>query len=73
MLIPLGPRTSGSRSSLGSRSILPESSVSIAAGQPALLASYQPSQQNTSDGKLTEKMLLDVFRRAQKLVGLHSE
>ncbi|HLK67479.1 MAG TPA: uracil-DNA glycosylase [Bryobacteraceae bacterium] len=35
-------------------------------GHPVLISSYHPSQQNTSTGKLTEKMLRDVFRRARQ-------
>jgi uracil-DNA glycosylase family 4 len=37
-------------------------------GQPALVSSYHPSQQNTSTGKLTDKMLTDVFRRARRII-----
>jgi uracil-DNA glycosylase family 4 len=38
-----------------------------APGQPVLISSYHPSQQNTSTGKLTEKMLLEVFSRARSV------
>jgi uracil-DNA glycosylase family 4 len=40
----------------------------IAPGRPILMSSYHPSQQNTSTGKLTEEMLLDVFRTARRLL-----
>lgn len=34
-----------------------------------LLCAYHPSLQNTNTGKLTEKMLLDVFKAARQLAG----
>jgi uracil-DNA glycosylase family 4 len=37
-----------------------------APGQPVLISCYHPSQQNTQTGKLTAKMLTDVFRRARR-------
>jgi uracil-DNA glycosylase family 4 len=36
------------------------------AGQPALISSYHPSQQNTSTGKLNERMMVDVFKQARR-------
>ena len=39
-----------------------------APGQPVLIGSYHPSQQNTSTGKLTEEMLEAVFRRARTIL-----
>jgi uracil-DNA glycosylase family 4 len=38
------------------------------ADQPALISSYHPSQQNTSTGKLTEKMFRSVFLKAKRLI-----
>jgi uracil-DNA glycosylase len=37
-------------------------------GQPLLISSFHPSQQNTSTGKLTEAMLRAVFLRARRLL-----
>jgi uracil-DNA glycosylase len=45
------------------------SHFTTAAGLPRLISSYHPSQQNTSTGKLTERMLLDVFLKARRFAG----
>ncbi|HSU60160.1 MAG TPA: uracil-DNA glycosylase [Bryobacteraceae bacterium] len=37
-------------------------------GGPMILASYHPSQQNTSTGKLTAGMLRDIFLRAREIL-----
>ncbi|MEQ1949030.1 MAG: uracil-DNA glycosylase [Bryobacteraceae bacterium] len=37
-------------------------------GQPLLIGSYHPSQQNTSTGKLTRPMLRSVFERARAIL-----
>ena len=39
----------------------------IGPGQPALISSFHPSQQNTSTGKLTEAMFRAVLVRARRL------
>lgn len=38
-------------------------------GQPLLISSFHPSQQNTSTGKLTPKMFVEVFKRAKRHLG----
>jgi uracil-DNA glycosylase family 4 len=44
------------------------SMFATAPGQPVLIGSYHPSQQNTSTGKLTEAMLLAVFQTARGIL-----
>ena len=38
-------------------------------GLPIVLGSYHPSRQNTNTGKLTTRMMGDVFRAARRLIG----
>jgi uracil-DNA glycosylase family 4 len=46
-------------------SVIPVPSVAIL---PTLVCAYHPSKQNTQTGRLTAKMLDDVFRRVKKLL-----
>ena len=42
--------------------------VELGAGEPLLMGCYHPSRQNTNTGKLTARMLEDVFRDARRLI-----
>jgi uracil-DNA glycosylase len=39
-------------------------------GGPTLVGCYHPSRQNTNTGKLTASMMLDLFKRARRLLDL---
>ena len=40
----------------------------VGGGLPVLISSYHPSQQNTSTGRLTREMFLDVFVQAARIL-----
>jgi len=44
------------------------SEARLGAGLPLLLGCYHPSRQNTNTGKLTAPMMIDVFRRARRII-----
>jgi len=43
-------------------------SVARLAGAPTLVGCYHPSRQNTNTGTLTARMMVDVFKRARRLL-----
>ena len=56
------------RSRIASRAAYPFGHCAVHPLDPVLIASYHPSQQNTSTGKLTEPMLEAVFEEARRVV-----
>jgi uracil-DNA glycosylase len=56
------------RGTVSSRSAYLFSHGAVHRLRPALIASYHPSQQNTSTGKLTREMLRSVFAQARALI-----